>query len=103
MWQRRWFVLSGDRLQYFNSPGDVGGGDAKWTLELSALGASTSDGPADQADAAQHPDGGRDPDGCRGGQRLDLAARRGPGVDVHFRLQVDDASAEEADAQFTIT
>ncbi|EOD28125.1 hypothetical protein EMIHUDRAFT_235047 [Emiliania huxleyi CCMP1516] len=53
MWQRRWFVLSGDRLQYFNSPGDVGGGDAKWTLELSALGASTSDGPADQADAAR--------------------------------------------------
>jgi len=41
MWQRRWFVLLGDRLSYFNSPADASG-EAKWALELGTLGASAS-------------------------------------------------------------
>ena len=34
MWQRRWFVLQGDTLTFFNAPDDVGG-PPKWSIDLS--------------------------------------------------------------------
>ena len=34
MWQRRWFVLQGDTLTFFNTPDDVGG-PPKWSVDLS--------------------------------------------------------------------
>ena len=34
MWQRRWFVLQGDTLSFFNAPDDVGG-PPKWSIDLS--------------------------------------------------------------------
>jgi len=53
MWQRRWFVLTGDRLCYYNSPGEASG-EPKWTLELGVGGASASmHPPGDGSDAAR--------------------------------------------------
>ena len=43
MWQRRWFVLRGDTLCFFNTPEDASaGGAAKWTLDLAAHGATAT-------------------------------------------------------------
>lgn len=41
MWQRRWFVLSGDCLRYYNSPAESSG-ESKWSLELRAYAAAAS-------------------------------------------------------------
>ena len=35
MWQRRWFVLQGDTLSFFNSMDDAGG-PPKWTIDLAS-------------------------------------------------------------------
>ena len=42
-WQRRWFVLKGDTLAFFNTPEDATAGTApKWTLDLAQYGATAT-------------------------------------------------------------